>query len=59
MIMVDKSETDGKMYYCPYRNEILTFNASIIRSNEIPKDITTLDEYVKRTTAIGGGFIDV
>jgi len=56
--MIDIRQKYGKIYYCPWKNEFVVFDESIIRFYDLPPGIKTLEDYLKRAEALGGGFID-
>lgn len=37
--MVDKKEESDKMYYCPWRKEIIVFDDNITKSPDVPLEL--------------------
>ena len=57
--MLINDENHVKIYYCPWSKRYVEFTENILWHEDVPSDITTLEDYITRSAVVGGSFIDV
>lgn len=56
---VDKPENYDKIYFCPWRKNIVVFNSNITKDKEVPIELFgNIEKYHERATLLGGGFVN-